>query len=672
MRRRGVLLVAILLLALALRLPTMRFDLLLGNDPWYHYRLTEIFLEEGNFPNFDPYLNANRGGVIGEPVGLYFLPAYAYGFASPFGLSLLQVFQLLPALFGALGVLPLFLLLQELFESRTGLWAGLLFALSPVALERSLAGYYRGDVFMLLPLLFALYFFFLSVRRSLLYSLPAALCLFLSALLWNGWPLALAIFSLAFALGVLFHLLRGGDARPLVAAYLLSTFLGFSGIVLFSYHYYHDTAFWRHRLSSEFPLLLKFLLSVSALSLLFPLRSRVATPRRKALVLALLLGGGFLLGMEYGDAVTNLGDRLVKWTPALRGDVTYHAPITEMKRNTLSDFLSGFHILALLAPLGLLFLLRQKNGYEKVFALSLALSSLFLLTFPYRFRFLTIPWAAMLGAILFTRVPWGRRGTLLAALLILLNVSAASGFASSAVPYLSSDLQEALVWIRENTPEDSVVFAWWDYAGPIRGVAHRAVRFDSGPTLPYNEIAATFFALTNESQAWELLKENRGDYVLVDRRLYVRWPGLLVFSRAGNTNLFRSMLYRFYRSEQLTKFEKVYDRKGVKIYRPILPPPKITLFRSDRYYYGPGERGILTVRTRTDGRRGWKVSVLLRDPQSRPLYREERPLRTAVSSETFSFVLPRDTPPGLYTTNAYLLDASERLYEEIAGELIVR
>ena len=35
------------------------------------------------------------------------------------------------------------------------------------------------------------------------------------------------------------------------------------------------------------------------------------------------------------------------------------------------------------------------------------------------------------------------------------------------------DYREAYWWLRDNTPEDSRVMAWWDYGYQINGIAER-------------------------------------------------------------------------------------------------------------------------------------------------------------------------------------------------------
>jgi len=45
--------------------------------------------------------------------------------------------------------------------------------------------------------------------------------------------------------------------------------------------------------------------------------------------------------------------------------------------------------------------------------------------------------------------------------------------------HIIDDFREAYYWLRQNTPEDSVVMSWWDYGYQIAGMADRATLVDN-------------------------------------------------------------------------------------------------------------------------------------------------------------------------------------------------
>jgi len=76
------------------------------------------------------------------------------------------------------------------------------------------------------------------------------------------------------------------------------------------------------------------------------------------------------------------------------------------------------------------------------------------------------------------------------------------------------DYREAYWWLRDNTPQDARVMAWWDYGYQIAGIANRTTIAD-GNTWNHEHIATLGRCLTaNEKKAHRIAK-HLADYVLV-------------------------------------------------------------------------------------------------------------------------------------------------------------
>ena len=76
------------------------------------------------------------------------------------------------------------------------------------------------------------------------------------------------------------------------------------------------------------------------------------------------------------------------------------------------------------------------------------------------------------------------------------------------------DYYDSYVWLRENTPEDSRVLAWWDYGYHISGIANRTSLAD-GNTWNLEHIATVGRMLASpEPKAYELTRM-MADYVLI-------------------------------------------------------------------------------------------------------------------------------------------------------------
>jgi dolichyl-diphosphooligosaccharide--protein glycosyltransferase len=76
------------------------------------------------------------------------------------------------------------------------------------------------------------------------------------------------------------------------------------------------------------------------------------------------------------------------------------------------------------------------------------------------------------------------------------------------------DYREAYWWLRDNTPEDSRIMAWWDYGYQITGIANRTTIAD-GNTWNHEHIALLGKALTGTEEEGYQIARHLADYVLV-------------------------------------------------------------------------------------------------------------------------------------------------------------
>jgi len=76
------------------------------------------------------------------------------------------------------------------------------------------------------------------------------------------------------------------------------------------------------------------------------------------------------------------------------------------------------------------------------------------------------------------------------------------------------DYREAYWWLRDNTPEDSRVMAWWDYGYQITGIARRTTIAD-GNTWNHEHIALLGRTLTSPEKEAHRVARHLADYVLI-------------------------------------------------------------------------------------------------------------------------------------------------------------
>jgi dolichyl-diphosphooligosaccharide--protein glycosyltransferase len=85
----------------------------------------------------------------------------------------------------------------------------------------------------------------------------------------------------------------------------------------------------------------------------------------------------------------------------------------------------------------------------------------------------------------------------------------------SAYGVATNDWLDALDWIKNNTPKDAVVAAWWDYGYWISTMGERASLADNSTLIDHiiENIARTF--LDTPDDAWNSLNKMQADYVLI-------------------------------------------------------------------------------------------------------------------------------------------------------------
>jgi dolichyl-diphosphooligosaccharide--protein glycosyltransferase len=79
----------------------------------------------------------------------------------------------------------------------------------------------------------------------------------------------------------------------------------------------------------------------------------------------------------------------------------------------------------------------------------------------------------------------------------------------------TNDWKDTLEWIKTNTPQDSVIAAWWDYGYWITTMSERTTLADNA-TMDHKQIKkiAKLF-LSTPDEAWKILQEMDSDYVLI-------------------------------------------------------------------------------------------------------------------------------------------------------------
>ena len=164
-------------------------DRLLSFDPIFQYRYTYYVANFGHLPAWDEltYYVGRLVEINTSPPLMLYVTAVIYWLIKSFGLSLMTVASYMSAIYGALIVIPAFLLGRELSNKYGGLFAALLTGIAPQILSRTFGSSYDTDQFVLFFLILTLYLGYSALKRKTVLSYSLALIGFVGFLMTWGY-----------------------------------------------------------------------------------------------------------------------------------------------------------------------------------------------------------------------------------------------------------------------------------------------------------------------------------------------------------------------------------------------------------------------------------------------------------------------------------------------------
>jgi asparagine N-glycosylation enzyme membrane subunit Stt3 len=446
--------------------------LLLAYDPYYHYRMAETIVEEGHRPEWD-YMASWPTGQPGDkhpPLYHYFL---AYTFTIFGGLvnhDLLTWCCYACSIPVVLFVILAFITGRELTHTAGGLAAAFLFAMAPATMERTFIGFADTDGFILIFSLLISFFWIksLSGSQKYLYAALAGFSVFLFELTWIGYWYML-------------FLVAGASAAFVVIHYFMKKEVDIThiSIVLLAFLIPHE--FYSHFILEG------LILIAMAAGLIITFRFE------KKWIVALIISGccayillseGFLHFLFQRASDQSFVEAKGFFYP-------YVGPFISQRQDvTLSRLAADFTITLLLAPAGLYLLLRKKD--EKSYALFaffalFTLGSIIMLFSGTRYLLQASLPVLLSSSIalsyIFDKVATDPRRSVLAffgVALLLVPVYVSAETTNTPKNPIEGAWVEALVWIQENTPEDSVVISDWENGYWVESIARRKSIMNGG------------------------------------------------------------------------------------------------------------------------------------------------------------------------------------------------
>jgi asparagine N-glycosylation enzyme membrane subunit Stt3 len=164
-------------------------DRILSFDPVFQYRYTYYVANYGHLPIWDEltYYVGRLIEINTSPPLMLYITAFIYWLIKSFGLSLMTVAIYMSAIYGALIIVPAFLLGRELSNKYGGLISALLIGTAPQILVRTFGSSYDTDQIVLFFLILTLYLGYYALKRKTAYSYSLALIGFSGFLLTWGY-----------------------------------------------------------------------------------------------------------------------------------------------------------------------------------------------------------------------------------------------------------------------------------------------------------------------------------------------------------------------------------------------------------------------------------------------------------------------------------------------------
>lgn len=535
------------ILAVAVRLLPLRWGIWLDEfDSYYQLRVTQFIADHGilayfNWHDYTTWYPWGRSVSATVYPGMAIIVANIYLFLKAIGISVNLMFLagLMPPIFAGLDAILLFFIGKEVDGTITGLFASLFLAFSAADISRTHYGFYKNEFGALLALNLGIFFFIRALKRDAISnSILAGLAIGAMTTMWGGFRYPFGVIALFAVVMVL----MGRYSRKLLTVYVFTVGTGLLVSIQLQ------------RAISEFFNTTDALIPVIGFLALGGWELISIAKTRKGRILGatgivMTIFGALVVLVSLGFLRGTFSRIQATIDPLLRPSLPLVASVGEHQPATWGAFWSDFGVTAILMMFGLYFLVKRRSDIDVFYIIAL-LSALYFGASLIRLFLILGPIAAVVSGLAirnfltpFAQIarekpPIARRRLRIAApisrgngaivlVLIVLTLSPtligaiSAAYQPAAIASDSiggqqfDDWLQALQWIRDNTPQNSVVASWWDYGYWISVVANRTSVTDNA-TINATQIQLTAKAfMLNETIALSIYHKLGVSYVVV-------------------------------------------------------------------------------------------------------------------------------------------------------------
>ena len=535
-------------------------------DPYFDYRATKYIIDNGfeaylNWHDYQSWYPEGRFVPTTSQVALHLIAATMYKIFG-FGSSLMDFVIMFPVIIGSLTTIVIFALVRNLSGTTAGMFASLLFAFMPAIIQRGNLGWFKSEPLGLFLALLSVYLFLSSIKsrnikRTILTAAGGGLILGLANSSWGG----IQYFSIP--LGIFFFVL------PFLRkdSIFLYGIISFTLITLIT-----AGAFPRPGISFVIGLpgiALTVGMIFAIVGTIIRTKSSPAKANRNLIaalaIFVLLIASIFLVGAYQPSSFRYL----VAVNPFLSSHNPLVESVAEHTTPTVIDYFTDYSILLIFAGFGV-WVSFSKRTDMTIFALIIGLTGLYVSATFSRlmvYSSIAIVILASIGLYELTRSILQNRienqnkikerefrknikeGKILpdvkplvkisfvAMVVFLISiplidyngliypknfnwissadippsiVNGATGFRMQV-----EDWEDAVDWIANNTPKDSVIASWWDYGYWITTLGNKTTLADNA-TINQTRIQTIAKMLMSEQEtATQIAQDLKADYILV-------------------------------------------------------------------------------------------------------------------------------------------------------------
>lgn len=235
-----LILLLIFIIAFGFRTLILRYDLMFEFDSYWHTRMNADWISSGEKPILDTmgtYHNANKSLITpqyswffwGTGVVAYKLVYLGAQYTQENWIALVRI---LPALYGALTALAIYLLFKWAYNSNIiGYIAGFIGAVMPAFIYRQMGGFYEEDAYGFLWMALGFAFFIKALKEpeltkeKIIYSIISGVMFAIMAFTWQVFVIVPLILEAILILNIIWLLIQKVDKKKIYA------FLALFGII---------------------------------------------------------------------------------------------------------------------------------------------------------------------------------------------------------------------------------------------------------------------------------------------------------------------------------------------------------------------------------------------------------------------------------------------------------